>query len=310
MIESSLKGQTKPILQLNQALASDGRIAHAYLFQGPSGLGKRGLALDFARTLLGSDMSNHPDLMILEKQGSTIRIAEIRGLQEWLTYKPYRAERRVAVIPEAHLMSNEAANAFLKTLEEPAGQTVLILTSDKETLPATVVSRCRVIRFMPLPWEEIAEILAEHGIDSDKARVLSIISEGSPGRALAMSQLDTDTLLNKTVRMLDDLLQGYAFTAYETAEALEKDQPQRDAVLAVLDVFCRDALLTVNGYNNGVLLLPDDLAEKMNGLGTNRIREIMRLAAEARQNLIENANPLLTMASLFLKIGEVAKEVV
>lgn len=310
MINSNLKGQSNPIMQLNQALEDSSKMAHAYLFQGPPGLGKNALAFEFAHALLGSDMNHNPDLMILEKQGSTIRIAEIRNLQEWLTYKPYRAERRVAVIPEAHLMSNEAANAFLKTLEEPAGPTVLIMTADKETLPATVVSRCRVIRFMPLSWEEVAEILVEHGIDKDRAKTLAVISEGSPGRALALAEIDLEGLLQKTAGLLKDLLKGDAFTGFEMAEALDKDPARREAVLAILDIYCRDALFYANGFNAGVLLLSEDLAAELAGTGTGSLREVMRLVAGARQNLNGNANPLLTMVNMFLKIGEVAKEVV
>ena len=172
-LAEGFRGQERALKLLHQILEKD-EIAHAYLFLGPAGVGKSEAALAFARALLETEKNRHPDLLILEAEGNTVRIGEIRRLKEWLTLKPYLAKRRVALLLEAHLMSIEAANALLKVLEEPAGEVVLILTADAETLPLTVVSRCQVVKFQPLPENEVEEILLRHGVERETALLLSL----------------------------------------------------------------------------------------------------------------------------------------
>ncbi len=127
-----------------------GKLAHALLFSGPEGSGKKETALEFAKFLLNQDISRgvQPDFIMVEPTEDRIQISQIRELLNKLSLKPYSADLKVAVISRAHLMNREAQNCFLKFLEEPKGKTFLILvTAYPFLLLPTVVSRLQKIRF-------------------------------------------------------------------------------------------------------------------------------------------------------------------
>ncbi|MGE5416986.1 MAG: ATP-binding protein [Acidobacteriota bacterium] len=300
----------KALDMLNKTLEDDGNVAHAYLFCGPGGLGKTLVAVAFAQALLGSAATSHPDMLVLEKQLATIRIAEVRRLHEWLAFKPYVAQHRVVVVPEAHLMNDFAANALLKTLEEPPEHAVIILVSDQETLPATVVSRCQVIRFSPLATSDVAAMLKQKGIAPASAEMLAVISEGCPGRALAMAETDPQQVCSKVVQVVDRLVKGDLLPAYETAEAMEKDRSKQEAFLALLEVYLRDALFNNRGLSVGCLPSHAMPLEVLAGVGETRLKKMICQVSETRKNLGSNANALLLHVSMFHKMAQVVKEVV
>ena len=131
--------------------------AHAYLFHGPPGVGKRATALAFASELLGGDprveRRTHPDLYVLEPLGDQIRIDAIRELRRDLHMRPFEADRRVYLIFGAHLLNDEAADALLKDLEEPPPYAVIVLVADEVgSLPETIRSRCQ-----PVPYRRLSE---------------------------------------------------------------------------------------------------------------------------------------------------------
>ena len=134
---------------LNNALKL-GRLSHALLFYGQKGLGKKDFALDFAKHLLGGGKENiHPDFILLDS-AEEIKISRIKDLIKKLSFKPYSAPCKIAVINNAHLMNKEAQNCFLKFLEEPGEKTHLILiTQYPDLLLPTILSRVQKIRFYP-----------------------------------------------------------------------------------------------------------------------------------------------------------------
>ena len=159
--------------------------AHAYLFHGPAGVGKRAAARAFAGSLLGDERrveaGTHPDLFSLEALGDMIRIDEIRGLHRDLHMRPFEAERRVYVIADAHLMNEDAADALLKDLEEPPPYAVIVLVADElGPLPPTIRSRCQLVPFRRLPGRVIRDLLAERapGLSESEARALARVSGG------------------------------------------------------------------------------------------------------------------------------------
>jgi len=155
--------------------------AHAYLFHGPSGVGKRELAWMFARELVGTTRGEHPDIYPLEPLGEMIRIDEIRALHRDLHMRPFEAERRVYVIADAHLLNDDAADALLKDLEEPPPYAVIVLVADElGPIPPTIRSRCQLVPFRRLPGRVIRELLAERapGLSENEARALARVSGG------------------------------------------------------------------------------------------------------------------------------------
>ena len=145
---------------LRAALAAEP--AHAYLFHGPRGVGKRRAALAFAAELLGEQdrvlRASHPDLYVLEPLGDQIRIDAVRELRRDLHMRPFEAERRVYLVFGAHLLNDEAADALLKDLEEPPGYAVIVLVADEVgPLPETIRSRCQGVPFRRLSERAVQE---------------------------------------------------------------------------------------------------------------------------------------------------------
>jgi len=175
--------------RLLRAALDDG-LAHAYLFHGPPGVGKREMATAFAAELLGDaarvERGSHPDLYVLEPLGDQIRIDAIRGLRHDLHMRPFEADRRVYLIFGAHSMNEEAADALLKDLEEPPAYAVIVLVADElGSLPETIRSRCQPVPFRRLSERTVREWIAEQAPDlpADEATAIARVAAGRLDRA-------------------------------------------------------------------------------------------------------------------------------
>ena len=182
----ALPGQPRAEALLNAALAAP---AHAYLLHGPAGTGKRDAARAFAAALLGCDVrravaGSHPDFVLIEPEGESLLVDQVHELTAALRYRPQEAPRRVGVVDEADRLNPDAANAFLKTLEEPPGEVVLVLIADDvERVLPTVRSRCQPIAFPPLATTGIADRLVADGVAPDAAQAAARRARGDLGLA-------------------------------------------------------------------------------------------------------------------------------
>ena len=170
----------------------------AYLFVGPHSVGKAFVALRFAAGLLGGDSDErsrrlalagtHPDLTIVEPEGATsLGVDQAREVVSRASMSPIEADRTVFLFPDAGSMTESAANALLKTLEEPSPSVVFLLVAESEDdFPPTVASRCRTILLGRVPLAVIVAALESEGLDSDQATGVAVVSGGRPGLALAL----------------------------------------------------------------------------------------------------------------------------
>ncbi len=170
-------GHKKPIELLRRAIIND-RVVHSYLFLGNEGIGKRWVALQFAKALnclerraeesdacdrclscKKIDAELHPDVTVLEPEGQAIKVDQVRQMLRDLAYRPYEGKRRVCILTAADRMAPNMSNTLLKTLEEPPLHTVIILVanSSKAILP-TILSRCQQIPFNPLPLSSLTRL--------------------------------------------------------------------------------------------------------------------------------------------------------
>jgi DNA polymerase III subunit delta' len=215
---AELIGQSQAVELLEQAIAQN-RLAPAYLFVGSSGIGKSLAAECFLKALLGSTRSrNHPDLLWVEptylhqgkrlsaaeaetagvkrKTPPMIRLEQIREVSEFLSRPPMQASRSTIVIEQAETMPEAAANALLKTLEEPGRATIILLAPSIESVLPTIVSRCQRIPFSRLDAASMGEVLRKTGHEI-QPQILAL-AQGSPGAAIAHQQkldsIDPDLL--------------------------------------------------------------------------------------------------------------------
>lgn len=148
-----------------------GRLPHALLFFGQEHLGKKKLAIDFAKSLIGPDIERgiNPDFILVEPATKEIQIGQIRNLIEKLSFKPYSANFKIAVIDNAHLMTQESQNCFLKFLEEPKDKTFIILiTAYPSLLLPTILSRVQKIRFFATKEFQRNEINSQFALDLNR----------------------------------------------------------------------------------------------------------------------------------------------
>ncbi len=173
------------------------RPAHAYLMVGPASVGKATVALRFANLIINPDQNPidtrrvldavHPDIIVVEAEGRTaLTVEQARSTIARASLAPVESDRKVVLIPEAGLMNEQAANALLKTLEEPSASTVFILVTEAaEDLPATIASRSRVVRFGRVPDADVLSALSGRG--HENAAELAGIAGGRPGLALSLA---------------------------------------------------------------------------------------------------------------------------
>jgi DNA polymerase III subunit delta' len=242
-----LVGQKHAVELLRQAIKKQ-RIAPAYLFSGPDGIGKSLTASAFSQSLLGlkssTSLINHPDFLRVEpsylvngklltpkeaeeagakrKAPPTIKIEQVREITEFLSRPPLQSERSVVIIEDAHTMAEGAANALLKTLEEPGRATLILIAPNPDSLLSTLVSRCQFIPFYRLSQVELAEVLNLKGYEGlDNNPFLMAIAQGSPGSAIvAHRQLQNigKELLQKLQQPINHPLEVFALAKLITTE--------------------------------------------------------------------------------------------
>lgn len=174
------------------------RPAQAYLFVGPESVGKGAAALRFAAGLLGGEdddrarrlalAGTHPDLRIVEPEGAaSLGVEQAREVVSRASMTPVESSRTVFLFPDAGAMTDQAANALLKTLEEPLASAVFLLVAESEDdFPQTVASRCRTIHMGRVPSGELVDALRDLGLSEPDAESVAVVAGGRPGLALSL----------------------------------------------------------------------------------------------------------------------------
>lgn len=298
-------GHERAVDLLGRAVAR-GRIGHAYLLSGPLGVGKRALAVAFARALnceragLGAPggpcgqcrrchviaASTHPEVRIVGVQlpHRVIRVADVESIQADAALRPADVVRKVYILEQAELLHPDAANRLLKTIEEPPPSVVMVLTTvDPDATLETIVSRCQHVRLRPLQRDRLARYLAGDRaaapalpglpiLPLDRAVLVAALAEGCVGRALAL--VGDERAFERRTQVLDDLpglLAGDRLARLQYARTLgdrwSRDQDAVREVLALWLRWWRDVLLVQGGAGERIVNL-------------DRRAELERLAAQ------------------------------
>lgn len=320
MAFAHILGQDQAIRLLQKALSTQ-RLAHAYLFYGPSGVGKKLTAMTFIRALFCTShytdpceacptchkitASNHPDVLLISPDGTSIRIDMIRTVQQRLGYKPYENRYTTILIDGAEFLTPPAANALLKTLEEPPEQALFILvTGKKDALPLTIISRCQQIAFRPLAAEHIRTILQHHGMDAATASLAATLAEGCLDR-VALEDWPASLAARQTAyRLLQEGLQGKGVELFLQARQLASKRPQCESILHWVTLLCRD-LVMLKVMPQGTLYNQDlyrELQTLAMPLQLDILLDAYELAERLRHYLTMNVNPQLIFEHFMVQL--------
>jgi len=244
------------------------KVSHAYLFHGPAQLGKKKIALEFVK-LLNCENSkkpchececcnrieenSFPDLALIEPEEKDIKISQIRNLIKKLSLKPYSSSVKAAIIDRAHLMTQEAESALLKTIEEPKGNAVLILiTSRIEELPKTLVSRTQKIKFYPVKDSVIKEFLEEKGLSKKRAEEITSFSLGRPGLAVDLGLNEEFEDYQEKIEKIKELIEGSLAERFKYAEEISKGDENLREILEIWLNYFRSVFLNKVGKKSSL----------------------------------------------------------
>lgn len=321
MTFDSIIGHDRQKIILRRALEHQ-RVAHAYLFEGPDGIGKRLMALALARALLCRtgqgcgdcppcrkvDHNNHPDIHLLDADGATIKIDQVRALQKELSLRPLEGRFKICLIDGAEQFNPAAANALLKTLEEPQPNTVIILLScQPESLLTTIRSRCQRMTFQRLPKQRLTEILAKRlELQETEAAVLAALSDGSFKKALGQNK---ELYLEKRRELLRNLLAlsaGSVIPLFKLAEELAADKDHLVEILEIFQAFFRDLLLLKHGRPETELVnldMKETLFRQLERETTPALLQKLQALETGRYYLQRNVNRQLAMEIMLLRMN-------
>jgi len=325
-------GQARAVSLLQQGLKA-GTLAHAYLLVGPPHVGKMTLDIKLAQALncvadekpclkctscMKIKAGTHADVRVIglaqgedEPEAKLIGIDQIKEIQHSASLPPFEGRHKVFIIDGAELLSADAANCLLKTLEEPEAKvTFILLTTNDRLLLPTVVSRCQCLELPPLSIADEAEALVKkQGIEPERARLLAGLSHGCPGWALAAAD-DENTLqrrneeVNKLVGVIKDDYEGRFDYAAQLAARFTQNRGTVYEMLELWLDYWRDLLLVKLGGDNMVTNIDrkNELVEMAGGYSLAQIKEYIESIKRAAEQLHQNVNPRLALEVLMLDI--------
>jgi DNA polymerase-3 subunit delta' len=288
-----------------------------YLFAGPEGIGKKMAALALAKTLncleakteacghcascLKIESGQHPDVHIISGEGAQIKIEAIRQLQKDVNLKAYEGVFKVFIIDNAHTLSAEAGNCLLKILEEPPKKSLIILISDKPNLLfKTVISRCKVLKFLPLKREALELILKkEYKLDVQGAHFLAYFSEGRLGQALKLK--DSGILVKK-----NNLIDKFVLASRPDIDGMAaQDKEEVRFSLNLLAAWFRDIYLLKAGLPEQEVINSDrreDLTRSAGSFSFLDLEAIFTNISTAISYLEKNVNTRLLLFNLRMEL--------
>jgi DNA polymerase III subunit delta' len=325
MTFASVLGHERIKALLQDALRRE-RLPGAILLSGPEGVGKRMLALAAARALLCDTRSGeacdkcppcnrtakrlHPDLFVLEPEGATvksIKIEPVRDLVREIVARPFEGPARAFIVDDAHLTTEQAQNALLKSLEEPpATSHVILVTSAPQALLTTIRSRCQILRLGGLPASRLEAYLRERqGLTAEEARLRAALAGGSLGVALAFEAGTYQELRDALLALLERLPGLGAIERMQEAETLA-DGDDVGETLTALRTLLRD-VAALRAGSPAESLLNADVVPRLTALAAGplggRAADLAETVGESREALRVNANRLLSMDVLLDRLA-------
>jgi len=268
-------------------------VLHSYLFVGQDGIGKSLFAREFAKMILCTNMNscntckscilfdteNHPDFLLIDSEDErTIKIEQIRYLQEKILEKPITSDKKVYIINNADLMTKESQNCLLKTLEEPPEYaTIILVLSNESKLLTTIKSRCTKLHFSSLSDAEIMRYFPDHSISPTILKICN----GSIGKAIKMK--DKSAICSELDIILNNLEDSNIIDIWNNSDILYKSKDNINDLLDYMNVYFMNQLLT--DYNQKYI-------------------NAIKIIEQTKSRLISNANYDMCIDNILLQIWE------
>jgi len=318
----------KNIIDFLQKSIVNDKIAHAYLFYGPEHIGKTIVAENFIASLLCQNQRDtipcgkciycqqffkgiHPDVYFIEKEKDkkNISIEQIRDLRHKLNLRSFLNSYKIALIKGAENLNKQAFNSFLKTLEEPSQRAIIILiTQNISFFPKTILSRCQLVKFLPVATSEISKYLIKHfKLDEKKAQNLAHFSLGRPGIAINFFQepnllKDYQTEIQEFIEIIKGNLQrkfqiiGHLFSETKFLESIDIFQKK----LLIWSLIIRDLILIKTDSDNFMVnnFIKDNLIKLADKYSQQELITILSEINKTKKYLSQNINPRLAVENL------------
>ncbi|SDI11335.1 DNA polymerase-3 subunit delta' [Alteribacillus persepolensis] len=321
-----LKQEQPTVMTMLEQSVEKGRLAHAYLFEGMKGTGKRDASILLAKALFCQDKTetipcenciqcrrishgNHPDVMIVDPEGNSIKKAQVEALQKEFAYKGMEAGLKVYIVNEADKMTASAANSLLKFLEEPESPTLaLLLTENVHFMLDTIISRSQKIAFAPPPIQKRISLYEEQGLTQAAASILARFPDDIAGE---YAEEKRDWIVhgrNLVIQLVEEVQhrpQQMLLTLQEKWLPHFTDRQEQDIGLDLLLFWYRD-ILSVK-YEQDNLAYPDQrekLKQDALQLSEKEVAKRLQQILEAKRRLRANVNVQLLMEQLLLHLQE------
>jgi len=317
-----VRSQDRAVQTLRRAREQD-RVASAYLFEGPSGVGKELTAIAFAtdvvadgdrRLIARIEAQAHPDVRVFRPRDDGKRNIQVDVLRNEILplaqFAPFEAAATFFIFPEADVsfpgFQPEAANALLKTLEEPRPNVHFILTSERaDSLLPTIRSRCQRVRFARLPDAVLSDILSSDGVPDDAIEPAIALSAGRADVALALGREGAVEELTSLIASIDDAVRGAGpGTLVDVAEQLAR-RDDLEIALLTLQTFYRDmsvSALDVGADRLGFAARAEDIAERAASVSSSAAAARVSLIHECMAAIRQNANRQVALDSLLFSL--------
>lgn len=319
-------GHKEIIAGLQNSIKND-RVGHAYIFSGPRGIGKRTVAGIFSALLICTNRrgeescgecpaclllagNSNPDFCVIEPDGASISVDEIRKLQSDIIIKPLYSGRKVYLIIDADKMTAQAQNCLLKTLEEPPGYAVIILTvTNYEALMETIRSRALRYSFKKNTFDEVRELLNKRlGQSLGKDSFILTYADGVIGNALELAGSDEFVALREeTLKIILKTMNSKLADVFDIYDFFEANKGRIDAVLDIMLLFYRDLLVAKKAGKENVLINSDKkdiILKNAAGFTLQKLVKNIETIEMTRRNIKHNANYQLSIEVMLMKLQE------
>lgn len=322
---SDIYGHEKTIKALKSAMEKD-HIFHCYLFLGEEAIGKKQVALSFAKTLLCKkggtepcnicnsclkfDNWNHPDLEFIEPEKGLIKKEAIDNLIKSMNIAPLESERKIVIIDDCHKMGMEAQNALLKTLEEPPSYVnIILITSNISNLISTIISRSQLIKFNPVESQTIVDLIISRYMKSqEEASFIAHFTKGSIGKSISLCESqEFFERRDNTINHIHSIIKGDRMNIFKSVDFFIENKDQIDEIMDIILYWFRDLLIYKEIGNSSLVLNRDKIQLLSNEtfLDIDRINVIIDSIMETKRLIDQNVNYQLAIETMLLNMQEV-----